>query len=446
MPRISLTGNGLRNSFSNTFSDVLSKWRNWIKAAVMVIYGIFMLLLIPKLIIHSFDQKKKNPDPAAYIGGFFAVLTIPISLTEIIQHMIHYSSPPLQLHIIRILWMVPIYTLNAWMGIIYPDQTIFMDSFRECYEAYVIYNFMMYLLNYLNAESDFETQLATKPQVNHIFPFCWLSPWKMGRELVHNCKHGILQYTVVRPLTTAIALLCDLCGVYGEGEFEGDKAFPYIIAVNNCSQFIAMYCLVLFYKANRDQLRPMKPIGKFLCIKAVVFFSFFQGVVIAVLVYMNVISSVFETDSDDDVRDISSKIQNFLICIEMFFAAIAHRYSFSHKPYEDGMLQHQTLCETLMAMWDLRDVHDNIKEHFTVVGSGLESGLNTLKRARSETSPLLADVSRSMESGYQSFTDILNTAEGAVVEGAAHKDEDDDPEAELHPTPYQEIDSDTAIA
>lgn len=53
---------------------------------------------------------------------------------------------------------------------------------------------------------------------------------------------------------------------------------------------------------------------------------------------------------------------------------------------------------------------------------------------------------------YQSRPEVVvccncdPTQEGAVVEGAAHKDEDDDPEAELHPTPYQEIDSDTAIA
>jgi hypothetical protein len=47
-----------------------------------------------------------------------------------------------------------------------------------------------------------------------------------------------------------------------------------MIAINNLSQFIAMYHLVLFYRAHREALRPMNPIGKFLCIKAVVFFSF----------------------------------------------------------------------------------------------------------------------------------------------------------------------------
>jgi ABC-type Fe3+-siderophore transport system permease subunit len=68
--------------------------------------------------------------------------------------------------------------------------------------------------------------------------------------------------------------MCEVFGAYGEDEFRADVAFPYIIAVNNLSQFVAMYCLVLFYRANKDELQPMRPLGKFLCIKAVVFFSF----------------------------------------------------------------------------------------------------------------------------------------------------------------------------
>lgn len=88
------------------------------------------------------------------------------------------------------------------------------------------------------------------------------------------CKHGILQYTVIRPVTTIISVICELSGVYGEGDFKGNVAFPYMIALNNLSQFAAMYCLVLFYRANQTELKPMKPLGKFLCIKAVVFFSF----------------------------------------------------------------------------------------------------------------------------------------------------------------------------
>lgn len=68
--------------------------------------------------------------------------------------------------------------------------------------------------------------------------------------------------------------ICEVSGVYGEGSFSPNSAFPYLIAVNNVSQFIAMYCLVLFYQANKLELKPMKPVPKFLCIKAVIFFSF----------------------------------------------------------------------------------------------------------------------------------------------------------------------------
>lgn len=81
-----------------------------------------------------------------------------------------------------------------------------MDSIREIYEAYVIYNFMIYLLNYLNLSMDLERTLEDRTPVKHFFPLCCMGPWEMGREFVHNCKHGILQYTVVRPITAIISL------------------------------------------------------------------------------------------------------------------------------------------------------------------------------------------------------------------------------------------------
>lgn len=58
----------------------------------------------------------------------------------------------------------------------------------------------------LKGTIDLEASLELKPQVKHIFPLCCLPDWEMGRDFVHICKHGILQYTVIRPLTTAIAL------------------------------------------------------------------------------------------------------------------------------------------------------------------------------------------------------------------------------------------------
>ncbi|XP_053696107.1 transmembrane protein 184C [Sabethes cyaneus] len=367
-----------------------SQWRSWIRPLLVVAYVLFVIIVLPLLIVNSVKDGFTRKDQLILIGGLFVIAAIPISIWQITQHIVHFHKPILQKHIIRILWMVPIYALNAWLCLLFPQHAIYMDSIRECYEAYVIYNFMKYLLNYLNLEMDLERTLEYKPPVRHVFPLCWMTPWPPGRDFVHNCKHGILQYTVVRPITTFVAYICEVNGVYGEGIFETDVAFLYIVAINNCSQFIAMYCLVLFYKANRDELKPMQPLPKFFCIKAVIFFSFFQGVIIYGLVYYGIIKDIFGSESSDDPKVLSSKLQNFLICIEMFLAALAHHYSFSHKPYvrnfpvsnlESGLNSSingnnsGSWYSALLNMLDISDVHQDVSEHLGVVGSSLSRRL-----------------------------------------------------------------------
>lgn len=87
---------------------------------------------------------------------------------------------------------------------------------------------MMFLLTYLKQEVNISQDEASlnndNTHIHHIFPFCCLKPWPIGRyvqlamncfailthiffsELIHRCKHGILQYTFVRPCTTVISL------------------------------------------------------------------------------------------------------------------------------------------------------------------------------------------------------------------------------------------------
>lgn len=351
----------------------LSKWRLWIRPFAILLYALAALVLVPLFLAKSFRNGFDRRDQEILIGGIFVLVAIPLSLWEIILHVIHYTKPRLQKHIIRILWMVPIYAINAWIGLVYPKQAIYVDSARECYEAYVIYNFMKFLLNYLNMEMDLEVSLELKPQVKHIFPLCCMRDWEMGREFVHNCKHGILQYTVVRPITTAIAFICKVNGVYGDGVFKASVAFPYIVLMNNMSQFVAMYCLVMFYRASIAELRPMRPLPKFLCIKAVVFFSFFQGFLIAIFVFSGVIKP--NPGSEDEYSSISARLQNFLICIEMCMAAIAHHYSFSYKPYIRSGLSSQSCCGAFLGMFDVSDVQRDITEHLGIVGSSISRRL-----------------------------------------------------------------------
>ena len=52
----------------------------------------------------------------------------------------------------------------------------------------------------------------------------------------------------------------------------------------------------------------------------------------------------------------------------MFFAALAHNYSFSHKPYVDYAQGYQNMYTSFRAMFDVRDVRDDVVQHVRTVG------------------------------------------------------------------------------
>ncbi|XP_076340399.1 transmembrane protein 184C isoform X2 [Tachypleus tridentatus] len=411
------------------FQWCLQRWRFWIRPVTMVTYGIIIIIVIPLCGIRL-KKKGASPNDQAWLsGGIFVLMALPITFWEITQHLVHYTKPYLQKHIIRILWMVPIYALNAWLALTFPQSGIYLDTCRECYEAYVIYNFMIFLLNFLHFEMGLDEVLELKPHQHHLFPLCWLSPCPGGRAFIQACKHGILQYTVIRPLTTVTSLICELAGVYGEGKFSAKFAFPYILAVNNISQFIAMYCLVLFYKAYRDELAPMKPVAKFLCIKAVVFFSFFQSVIITILVYVGVISESFTTQDSKDVGLVSRSLQDFLICIEMFLASVAHYFAFSHIPFIDLAAEQVPCCMSFMSMWDVSDVTHDVSEHIRHVGKTVRQSVSR----------------KQLESSTEEKQLLVNPAENTGIFGR-YDSFDSCPSPEMKDDPISEQDAHNAEA
>ncbi|KAH0512256.1 Transmembrane protein 184C [Microtus ochrogaster] len=115
------------------------------------------------------------------------------------------------IYVISILVLVPfgVWELQKlkWLALKYPKIAIYVDTWRECYEAYVIYNFMIFLNNYLTIRfPNLVLHLEAKDQQQHFPPLCCCPPWAMGEMLLFRCKLGVLQYTVVRPITTVTAL------------------------------------------------------------------------------------------------------------------------------------------------------------------------------------------------------------------------------------------------
>ncbi|KAG1714441.1 Transmembrane protein 184C [Nymphon striatum] len=286
-----------------------------------------------------------------------------------------------------------------WLALTFPHIAIYLDTARACYEAYVIYNFMMFLLSFLHLEMDLHRILEDKSAVRPVFPLCCLSSREINWNFIEGCKHGILQYTIIKPVTTMISFACEMAGVYGEGSFQPDVAFPYIAVVDNISQFVsylivAMFSLFMFYRAFQEELKPMRPLPKFLCIKSVVFFSFFQSFIISILVSAGVITSSFTTESKSG-SDLGKSLQDFLICFEMFIAALAHKFAFSYHPYVNLAARQVPCCESFLAMWDLSDVHQDVSNHINYVGGKVKQSFTRGgTKSNSTSSPIAPQVER----------------------------------------------------
>ena len=96
-------------------------------------------------------------------------------------------------------------------------------------------------------------------------------------------------------------------------------------------------------------LRSYRPVPKFLCVKGILFFSFWQSVGISALVAARVITSLGPYTEPENV---SVGLNDLLICIEMPLFAIAHMYAFSHKDYID---QQHTFVARMPMYYAFRD-------------------------------------------------------------------------------------------
>ena len=145
----------------------------------------------------------------------------------------------------------------------------------------------------------------------------------------------------MKPLTTLLTLICVATRTYGGGQFRATVAYPYLIFVDNASQVWALYCLVLVYMNTHRVLAGASPALKFLCVKGVVFATFWQGVLLSLLTYCGAISSLHETWSTSCVMGqeaVVDALQDFLITVEMLLFALLHAAAFPSREYRDANL------------------------------------------------------------------------------------------------------------
>jgi hypothetical protein len=158
----------------------------------------------------------------------------------------------------------------------------------------------------------------------------------------------------------AAAFVCSYFGIsyaslqpYVDGHVQWASPQLYVSVAMNISVAMAFYGLVNFYHlvdmvrsplpplllpprltlpvcVSSQELKWINPWPKFLCIKGVVFMTFWQGICISAMSSFGFV--------DPSTAD---SAQNFLICIEMFLASLAHYFIFPVREWEEGYREKQ---------------------------------------------------------------------------------------------------------
>ena len=250
----------------------------------------------------------------------------------------YYTNPAEQRWIVRILFIVPIYAFSSWLSLLffsYDNYYVYFYAVRDCYEAFVIYNFLSLCYEYLGGEGNILLEIRGRPiKSSYVYCTCCLAGHSYNIGTLRFCKQGTLQFCFIKPVMSLIVIILQAYGLYQDGDWNSPGYLP-ITVIYNLSISIALYALFLFYWGTKEMLRPYDPALKFICVKSVIFLSFWQGIVLAVLEQIGFIQSLLSDDGSvyTEAGTVSAGYQNFLICIEMFFAAILLKFAFPISKY-----------------------------------------------------------------------------------------------------------------
>ncbi|AET39973.1 Hfl1p Ecym_5204 [Eremothecium cymbalariae DBVPG len=235
------------------------------------------------------------------------------------SQLINYRVPHQQRLVLRIQLLVPIFSVTCLIAILKPKAAmILLDPIREIYESFVIYTFFSLLTLLLGGERNILVNIApVQNRIQHPIPVLgrWVLPMVdlSDPKAFLSIKRGILQYVWFKPVYCLGMSICQY--------LNWKLGVKVLVVAYNISASWSLYDLALFWKCLYEHLSQFNPWPKFLCVKLIIFASYWQGMLIDLLHYLDVMK-------DYDNVNMGYIYQNASLCLEMVAFALAHRWAF----------------------------------------------------------------------------------------------------------------------
>jgi hypothetical protein len=120
---------------------------------------------------------------AFLVCNALASFAIIISIWHIMMHTLHYLQPYEQKHIIRILFIIPIYASLTFLGLVSYKKSIYFELVRDSYAAYAVASIFTLMCHYIapNLHEQKEYLRGVKPK-NWGWPLNWLQKLTSGEK------------------------------------------------------------------------------------------------------------------------------------------------------------------------------------------------------------------------------------------------------------------------
>ncbi|KAF9524015.1 organic solute transporter Ostalpha-domain-containing protein [Crepidotus variabilis] len=282
------------------------------------------------------------------VSGAFAVMASIVSFWLISKHLQWYHNKREQRYIVRLLFMVPLYAVISFASFFFWNQATPLVLVRDAYESIVLTAFFYLLLMYLSHDPEEQKRIFLKrglskqadrnaiqrgvPLQQWCFPLGFIK-WKPadGLYFLQLMKWAVLQYCVIRPVSTLASVVLDNIGLYCEASWSPGWGHIWLVLVVSISVSVAMYCLIQLYVVVGEELAPHQPLLKLFSVKAVVFLTFWQATLLGVLAMFSVIKATQYMT----VEDVNIGIGTVLETSEMMLFAFLHIKAFTYKPYKE---------------------------------------------------------------------------------------------------------------
>lgn len=277
------------------------------------------------------------------------------------MHLINYRQPFQQRLMIRIQLIVPLFALSCYSMLVNPTNLLnkfVIEPLREIYEAFVIYTFFSLLTDMLGGAKSIVIMTSGRPPVEHPgFMRLILRPLDISDPKTFlGIKRGILQYVWLKPFICFGTLFALALGWYDVNDMGPKSVYLWFTIVYNISVSLSLYSLAIFWKILWTDLKPFNPVGKFLCVKLIIFASYWQGIILAILNITGILPGNSKQE-ENGAPNIGVSIQNALLCNELIAFAIGHWISFSYLPFTISRIPNGRL-ELYYAFKDMIGVKD----------------------------------------------------------------------------------------